>query len=110
MSDMWKIKTKKVAISQDFSKSLKLYLYWEVFTNLKSFINKNKIDENIIIDKGIPKLWANSKKILWVWYASTFDKVWECKWGKVDAPQPRRGLSLINERDDLKMIILGEEL
>ena len=61
------------------------------------------------IARGNPKLWANSKNILWVCWAFTSDPESWCNWGKVEAPHPKIGFLFINDKEDLKIRYLGEE-
>ena len=114
-SDIWKNKHKKLDINQDLSKRLILYSDFLYLMDLKSFINRNRKVEHIRIERGIPKLWASSVNMLWVCCALTAEGgsvdeiVFEWRCGKVDAPQPNKGFSFINEKDDCKIIFLGEE-
>ena len=78
-------------------------------------IKRYKIDDVINIAKGMPKLWASSKKILWVCWASVktigvkIFELWnEFKYGNVDPPQPKIGFWLIKCIADFHISNLGE--
>ena len=113
-SNIWKNKHKKLDINHDLSKSLILYSDFLFLIDLKSFTNRKRKVEHISIERGIPKLWASSVNMLCVCCALTTEgsveeTEFECKCGKVEAPQPNKGFSFINEKDDCKIIFLGEE-